>query len=460
MIGSLIEPDIKALLEERNWGALREAMSELDAADIADLLGDLPEEIDPILFRLLPRRQAGGVFAHLPAEHQEQLLRSLPGAQVQRLVGEMTPDDQARLLEAMPAEVARRLIETVPPERLAEARNLLGYPPHSAARFMTPQYVALRPEMTAAEALEHVRRVGRGKETVNNLYILESDGRLLEDVRLSSLVTADPGTPVAEIEDRPLTTISAGTDREEVVRIFEKYDRGALPVVDEEGRMLGIITVDDVLDAAEAEATEDIHKMGGMEALPGAYTATPILVMFRRRGVWLSVLFFGQMLTATVMEGFAESLAQALVLASFVPLIISSGGNSGSQATSLIIRALALDEVDLGDWWRVLRREVGCALLLGLWLGFLGLLRVVVWDAMGWQDYTQYSLYVAVTISLTLVGVVLWGSLVGSMLPFLLRRIGLDPATSSAPFVATLVDVTGLLIYFLMALVILRGTLL
>jgi magnesium transporter len=282
----------------------------------------------------------------------------------------------------------------------------------------------------------------------------------MHDLRLGTLVLADPQARLADVKDRNLVSLPATAGRDEILEAFEKYDRVALPVTDGQGRMLGIITVDDVLDVAEQQATEDMQKLGGMEALDEPYATVSIWEMFRKRGVWLGVLFFGQMLTATVMEGFDKKLQAAAVLTAFIPLIISSGGNSGSQATSLIIRALAVREVTLKDWWLVLRREIVCGLLLGALLGSLGLARVHLWQFLGWSDYTVHYAFVALTIGLTLIGVVLWGSLVGSMLPFVLRRLGLDPATSSAPFVATLVDVTGLLIYFTMALLILRGTLL
>lgn len=460
MIGNLIQPELEALIAERRWNDLRSALMELDVSDIGEILADLPAEDHPAIFRVLPRDTAAQVFSYLPGDLQEALLRSFTSDQMRAVVEEMTPDDQARLLEELPAEVTRRLIETLPAEELKAARDLLGYPPESAGRYMTPEYVALRPEMTAGEAINHIRQTGKGKETLSILYVVDKQGVLLHDLRLASLVIADPAAKVTDLEDNPLVAIPATMDREEVVREFEKYDRPALPVVDGQGHMLGIITVDDVLDVAEEEATEDIHKMGGVQTLDAPYTQSSLITMFRKRGVWLSVLFFGQMLTATVMERFEGPLAQAIVLTLFIPLIISSGGNSGSQATSLAIRALALGEVKISDWGRVLRREAACALMLGLWLGLLGLVRVVLWQAMGWQDYTSHSTLVAITIGVTLIGVVLWGSLVGSMLPFVLSRLGVDPATSSAPFVATLVDVTGLVIYFGVAMAILSGTLL
>lgn len=460
MLGSLIGPEVKELIQEKRWDVLRDVLSDFDPPDIAEILIDIPEEHDPALFRLLPRHLAGRVFSYLPLENQEKLIRWLSNDQMRTILREMTPDDQARLLEELPAEVTRRILETLSPDELKSARDLLGYPPETAGRYMTPQYVALRPDMTAREALEHVRRTGRGKETLNILYIIDRSGKLLEEVRLGSLVLADPETRVVDIEDRPRVSILSTADREEVLRAFEKYDRVALPVVDKDGHMLGIITADDVLDVAEQEATEDIQKIGGMEALDAPYPEVGFFEMSRKRGVWLSVLFVGEMATAGAIGFFEDELARAVVLTLFMPLITSSGGNSGSQASTLIVRSLALEEVRLRDWFWVLGREIRSGLALGSWLGFLGFFQIETFQHFHLVDYGPYHLRVALTVWLSLIGVVTLGTLAGSMLPFLLRRIGLDPATSSAPFVATIVDVSGLVIYFTVALLLLKGTLL
>jgi magnesium transporter len=372
----------------------------------------------------------------------------------------MTPDDQARLLDELPAEVTRRILDALPPDELRAARDLLGYPPESAGRYMTPRYAALRPDMTAAEALEHLRRAGRDQETLAVLYVVDAGGRLLKELRLGTLVLADPAARVADIPDRPLVSIPATADREDAVAAFRRYDRVALPVTDRDGTMLGIITADDVLDVAEREATEDMQKAGGMEALDAPYLEVGFGRMLWKRGGWLSALFLGEMLTATAMAYFEGEIAKAVVLAMFVPLIISSGGNSGSQAATLVVRALALKELRLGDWARVLGREGRTGLALGAWLGLVGFLRVEAWQALGIYDYGPHHLLIGLTVWASLVGVVAFGSVSGGMLPLLLRRLGFDPATCSAPFVATLVDVTGLVIYFSAAALILTGTLL
>jgi magnesium transporter len=376
------------------------------------------------------------------------------------ILQQMTPDDRTRLLEELPAAVTRRLLETLPPAELQAARDLLGYPPETAGRYMTPRYVALRPDMTAGDALEHVRRVGREQETLNVLYVVDPAGRLEKEMRLGAVVLADPGVKLADLDDRTLVSFPATTDREELVRAFEKYDRSALPVVDADGHMLGIVTIDDILDVAEQEATEDIQKIGGMEALDAPYLQVGFWHMVRKRGGWLAALFLGETLTATAMGHFEHEIEKAAVVALFVPLIISSGGNSGSQATSLIIRSLALQELTLRDWWRVFGKEVICGIALGSFLGVVGAVRILLWYCLGWQHYDGHPYLIAATVALSLIGVVTFGSTVGGTLPFLLRKIGLDPATASAPFVATLVDVTGLVIYFSVALLVLRGTLL
>lgn len=325
---------------------------------------------------------------------------------------------------------------------------------------MTPDYVALSPDMTAEEALQRVRAAGKSAETLNVLYIVDSEGRLIEDVRLGSLVLADPKINVTAIPDPGLVVIQASADTSEILEMFEKYDRVALPVVDDDRKMLGIITADDVLELAQKESTEDIQKMGGSEALDAPYLEVGFWTMVRKRGGWLAALFLGEMLTATAMSFFEGEISKAVVLALFVPLIISSGGNSGSQATSLIIRSLALRELKLRDWFRVFRREVFSGLALGMFLGAIGFLRIVLWQNLHLTNYGVHYMLVALTVWGSLLGVITFGSTVGAMLPFILRRLGFDPATSSAPFVATLVDVTGLVIYFSVAMVILRGTLL
>ena len=456
MLGNLLKPEFDALIAAKDWNALRDAFSDMDPADMAEVIEDLPAAESGIIFRLLPRDTAALVFEYLPPHQQSEVVTTLGNEELKNLLNEMAPDDRTRLLEELPAEVTRRVLTTLTPAELKVARELLGYPERSAGRYMTPEFLTIPGNFTASQALDYVRTHGQGRETLNILYIVDEKGRLLDDVRLASLVLSNPDTRVTDIHDRQLVSIPATADREEIIGFFEKYDRVALPVTDSQGVLLGIITHDDVLDVAEEEATEDIQRMGGMEALEAPYLDIGIAGMLRKRVGWLTVLFFGQMFTATAMAHYQDAISQAVFLSAFVPLIISSGGNSGSQATSLIIRALAVRDVALRDWWRVAVRECASGVALGLFLGVLGTLRIVFWPGRA-ELYGPHFVWVGVAVGLSVVGVVMFGTMCGSMLPFLLRRLGLDPATASAPFVATLVDVTGVVIYFTVATVILAG---
>ncbi len=456
MIGSLLQADFEEIIAAKDWDGLRDALTELPPADIAELIVDLPPEDDGIIFRMLPRERAATVFEYLPLDHQQGLVQSLSGPQVQTILNDMTPDDRTRLFEELPAEVTRRLIETLSPEELKQARILLGYPEGTAGRYMTPEYVALPPDITAREALERIRKTGRGKETLAILYIISNEGRLLEDLRLGSLVLADPETMIGDIEDRPPVYIEATALGEDVVMAFERYDRLALPVVDKELKMLGIITADDVLEFAQKRATQEMQKLGGSEALDAPYREVGFWSMAKKRGGWLAALFLGETLTAQAMGKYEPAIAALPMLSLFVPLIISSGGNSGSQATSIIIRSLALKELRLRDIFYVARRELISGLALGIFLGAIGFCRIVLWYMFGWQMYEGHPYLMGLTVWCSLIGVVAFGSMVGSMLPFILRKLGFDPATASAPFVATLVDVSGLIIYFYVATLILH----
>jgi magnesium transporter len=462
MIGKILGPYLHKLIDGKKWDEIRSLVVLQHPADIADLIVDVPDDHDAAVFRLLPREIASQVFTYLPADHQTRLIHTLSHDQMRTLLAGITPDDQTRLLQELPAEVTRRIVEALPSDELAAARELLGYPQGTAGRFMTPKYVALRPEMTAREALLHVRSKGKGMETLNILYIVDEKGMLVEDVRLGSLVLAEEDSKVMDvaIAEGPHISVKATAPRDEVISTFQKYDRSALPVTDSEGNMLGIITADDVLDAAQKRATDDFQKLGGSEALEVAYFEVGFWPMVKKRGGWLAALFLGETLTATAMGKYEHAIEQAAVLALFVPLIISSGGNSGSQATSILIRSLALGEVKLKDWWRVFQKEFASSLALGIFLGGIGMFRIGVWYWLGWQKYEGHPYLMGFTVWGSLIGIVMFGSIVGSMLPFLLRKLGFDPATASAPFVATLVDVTGLIIYFTVASFVLRGTLL
>jgi magnesium transporter len=459
MLGPLLGPDIEELIAQRQFPELREVLTAFSPADVAEILEDLTPSELAVVFRILPRDKAADIFEHLPLTLQETLVHGLGTEDVAAVLNEMDPDDRTNLLEELPANVTQRLLALLTPQERKIATTLLGYPPESVGRRMTPDYVAIRPDWTIGEALNYIRRVGKDKETLNVLYVIDDHGRLIDDLKLRELILADPERRVSDLMDTKFVALRADEDQEECVRAFQRYDRVALPVTDSAGVLVGMVTVDDVLDVVEAEATEDMQKLGGMEALDMPYMQVGFFTMVRKRALWLCALFLGQTLTATAMGHFEEEISRAVVLALFVPLIISSGGNCGSQATSLIIRAFAVREVSLRDWWQVMYREMGAGFALGLVLGALALLRIVFWP---WrlEVYGEHYVLVATAVALSLVGVVLYGSLVGAMLPFILRRIGLDPAVSSAPFVATLVDVMGIIIYFTIAALVLKGTLL
>jgi magnesium transporter len=336
---------------------------------------------------------------------------------------------------------------------------LLGYPESSVGRLMTPDYIAVQVDWTVREVLDHIREVGRDSETIDVLYVVNEKGEFVDDIRIREIILARPDKPVSEIIDNRFITLHVNDDQEEAYNIFKMNNRVALPVIDDKNILLGIVTIDDVLWVASEEFSEDIQKIGGTEALDEPYLEMPLLKLFKKRVVWLIVLFLGEMLTATAMGYFEDEIAKAVVLALFVPLIISSGGNSGSQASTLIIQAMAVGEITIQDWWRVIRREVISGLLLGAVLGVIGFLRVVLWNYV-FHTYGEHTLIIGGTVGISLMGVVLWGTMSGSMLPIVLKKLGADPATSSAPFVATLVDVTGLIIYFSVAYLFMKGILL
>jgi magnesium transporter len=460
MVGKILLPEIRDLIAERNFGALRELFREMAPPDVADIILDLAEDEQVIIFRLLPTPLAADVFEYLEPDAQQQLLRAMAHEQVVAILNEMTPDDRTALLEEMPSAAARQLIKQLTPEERRIAQALLGYPEGSIGRLMTPDFIAVHDDWTVKEVLDHVREFGRDSETLNVIYVVDPRGKLIDDLRMREFLLRPFEAKVSDFRDRTFVALKVNDTQEEALNAFRKYDRVALPVVDSNEVLVGIVTSDDMLDVAEEEATEDIQKLGGMEALDEPYSTISLARMVKKRATWLIILFLGELLTATAMQGYNKEIEKAAILAMFLPLIISSGGNSGSQATTLVIRAMALGELKLRDWFRVVRKELLSGISLGLILGTIGFFRISLWQYLHIFDYGKYHWLVACTVGIALVGVVLWGTLSGAMLPFLLRRCRLDPATSSAPFVATLVDVTGLIIYFNVALFILRGTLL
>jgi magnesium transporter len=459
MIEKLVLPEIRELIEAQELETLGEVLNRWLPADLAGLISCLRPDEQIQAVRALKGLLAAQTFEYLDLATQERLLGELSEEEATRLLEAMAPDDRTALLAALPPERADRLLALLSPQERAVAQALLQYAPDSIGRLMTPDLVTIRKDWTIKRVLDHVRARGRDSETLNVLYVVDDQEKLIDDVRIREVLLAPLHANVRDIIDGKFISLNVTDNKETAVGVFRKYDRSALPVVDAQGTLVGIVTIDDVLDVAEEQATEEIQRFGGMEALDEPYVATPFWLLVRKRATWLVVLFLGEMLTATAMGFFEEEIAKAVVLALFVPLIISSGGNSGSQAATLIIRALALGEVKLRDWRMVLRRELGSGLALGLILGTIGFLRIAIWSRFV-SLYTEHWPLVGLTVALSLIGIVLWGTLSGAMMPFVLKRLGLDPATSSAPFVATLVDVTGLVIYFTVAFLVLRGTLL
>lgn len=456
----LIEPEVRELIQDARYSELREVLASIPPADVAEILSNLEESEAAVAFRFLLRDDAAEVFSYLGADTQEKLIAQLGDKGAVRIVEAMDPDDRVRLLDELPTEVAQRIVASLSPANRKATQAILGYPPGSVGRLMTPDYVRIKPEWTIAHALDHLRRHGRDAETINVVYVVNDQGVLVDDIRLRQLLLASPEDPVEGLMNRSFVTLRAEQDQEEAVRLLQRYDRVALPVVDSRGALLGIVTHDDLADVAEAEATEDMQKLGGVEALDEPYMQSGYALMLRKRAPWLVILFAGQLLTATVMQYFEHQLAAAVFLMLLVPLVLSSGGNSGSQAASLVIRALTLHEVTTRDWFRVIRKELLIGGTLGMLLGGLGAVRILVWHHVGWYDYGEEHNRVAVMVGLSLVAIVCWATLVGSLMPLGLKALKLDPATSSTPFIATLMDVSGLAIYFGVALLILKGTVL
>lgn len=441
---------------------LAEALAGMRAADIAEALRALEPHVAGRVLTIMPFDQAVQVLDAPELDDRTEIVRLLEAESARTFLEAMSADQRAELFREMPEPDRQRLLRTLDEPTREQLSLLLRYPMESAGGIMTTEFVSVPTTWTVADTLRHIAEVGRAKETVYAIYVTDPDaGCLVHTVSLRELMVAAPDAPVGRVGDRrkPLT-VPPEADREDVARMIAKYDLLAVPVVDQGGNVLGIVTVDDMIDALVAEQTEDVQRFGGMEAIGEPYFEAKFTTMLRKRGIWLIVLFVGQTFTATAMGFFEGEIARAVILAVFVPLIISSGGNTGSQATSLIIRAMALREVTLRDWWRVAMRELPTGAVLGGVLGLLGFLRIILWQSLGWYDYGPYYLLIGATVGVALVGVVALGSLVGSMLPFLLRRVGFDPASASAPFVATLVDVMGIIIYFGVAFAILGGTVL
>jgi magnesium transporter len=448
---------IELLLEEENYDQLQEYLNNLNISDVEELISELPEH-GPLFINTLSINRAVNVFRILDFPTQERIIKKLPGDKIAEIINELPPDDRTAFFSELHGDAVKALILHLSPADRKEALSLLGYKEDSVGRLMTPDYIAVKKSWDVNRVLTHIRQFGKNSETIDVIYVLGDKGVLLDDIRIREILLVDPDTKISQLMDGRLISLKATDPQEEAINVFRMNNRTALPVTDDENILLGIVTVDDILWIANEEYTEDIQKIGGTEALEEPYLDINLFKLVKKRVGWLVVLFLGEMLTATAMTYFGDEISKAVVLAYFIPLIISSGGNSGSQASTLIIQAMALGEVTITDWWRVMRREIISGLMLGIILGCIGFLRIALWSAFS-TIYGPHWVLVAFTVGFSLIGVVLWGSLAGSMLPILLKRLGADPATSSAPFVATLVDVTGLIIYFSIAVLIMQNLL-
>ncbi|HEU4989635.1 MAG: magnesium transporter [Gemmatimonadota bacterium] len=460
-VAALLAPDILALLDDSPTAVAAET-EELHAADLADVTELIPREKVAVLLAALPPQRAADVLEYLDEDLRAEVLEAMSARQAAALVSEMTPDDRADTLEEIEEERAEEILAAIPAEARRETEQLLAYDPDTAGGLMTTEFVSVPASMAIEAALAAVRTIARSgrREAMYQIYVTDETGQLSGVLSLRELLAAPEGAKVGDVAWTEVVTIPAQADREEVARVISNYDLVAVPVVDDAHRVLGVVTVDDVIDAIQEEQTEDVQKLGGMEALDEPYMTVGFWRMVKKRGGWLSFLFLSEMFTASAMGHYAGDVTKVVALALFIPLVMSSGGNSGSQATSLIIRAMAIGEIRLRDWWRVALREIPTGIAMGAGLCILGIARILLWQEIGLYNYGTHYALIAVTVGLALIGIVTWGSLAGSMLPFVMKRLGFDPASASAPFVATLVDVTGLVIFFSVAQIVLNGTLL
>ncbi|MBA4147520.1 MAG: magnesium transporter [Verrucomicrobia bacterium] len=441
MIGTILKPELEDLIERREFTRLREVLCEFRAAEIAEILVDLGATERAVLLRILPAQLAADVFEYLSHEDQEELLRSLGDEAVIRLLNEMEPDDRTAILEELPASMTQKILALLSPEERKTAVSLLGYPEDSIGRWMTPEYIAIQEEWTVAEVLSHLRKMGRERETLHNLFVVDANQKLVGVLSLRSLVTAELASPVKDLVERQFIALKDTDDQETAVATFKKYDRTSLPVVNSNGVLVGLVTVDDVLDLAEEETTEDIHKAGGVTPLTTSFLKTRFRVLYGRRVSWLVLLVFINIFSGAGIAYFEELIASVVALVFFLPLLIDCGGNSGSQAATLVIRSLALGEIKIADYLRVLWREIAVALALGLTMA--GAVFLLAW----WRA----GIPVALAVSISMVIIVFIGSLTGMSLPFVLHKLKMDPAAASAPLVTSLADISGVLIYLSIA---------
>jgi magnesium transporter len=453
-----LKDQFSEIMETGDKLATSDFLNNQNISDVAELIDIFPEYKSQILAGMSNHR-AVGVFKILDIPAQKQIIKELPPNKTAELLNELPADDRTAFLEELPSNAVRELIKLLNPEERKVTLSLLGYPENSIGRLMTPDYVYVYPHNTIDEVFATIRKYGKDSETINVIYVINEKGELIDDIRIRDFILSAPDKKVEDLIDERFVALHPEDDQETANEVFKMNNRDALPVVSKSNKLLGIITIDDVLWVANEEFSEDMQKIGGTEALDEPYIETPLFKLFKKRVVWLIILFFGELITITAMQSYEDEIAKVVILATFIPLIISSGGNSGSQASTLIIQAMALGEITIADWWRIMRREILSGLMLGASLFLIGFGVITIWHLLS-DRFGEHYLRIALTIGSSLIGIVVWGTFIGSMLPLLLKRLGFDPAASSTPFVATLVDVTGLLIYFSMAYLFLSGVML
>jgi magnesium transporter len=454
-----LQQQFKEVIASEDKLSIQDFLNDQNISDVADLIYE-NENFESQIISHLSLHRATSVFKILELPTQKKIIKTLPAFKTAELLNELSPDDRTSFLSLLPSNAVRELVKTLNPEERKITLSLLGYPEGSVGRLMTPDYIYVYEHDTVEDVFNTIRKYAINSETIDVIYVINDKGALLDDIRIKEFIMASPDKRVDELMDGRFIALHANDDQEVANEAFKMNNRVALPVVSKSNKLLGIVTIDDVLWVANEEFSEDMQKMGGTQALDEPYLEMSLLNLFKKRIGWLVVLFLGEMFTATAMGYFEDEIQKAVVLALFIPLIISSGGNTGSQASTLIIQAMAVGEITIANWWRVMRREIIQGLMLGSVLGIIGFTRVIIYSKILPHVYGAHYYLIGLTVGFSLVGVVLWGTLTGSMLPLVLKRLGADPAVSSAPFVATLVDVTGLVIYFSVAYMFLQGILL
>lgn len=444
MLKELLRPEIEDIIKQRRWKDLRIGLEGWEPAEIAELLLEIEKEYKVLLFRALPREVSTQVFSHIDSEERDQLLNELTDGETRRLLADMSPDDRTALLEELPAKVTKSLMNMLSAEDLKEARYLLGYPEESIGRLMTPDFVTVHPDYTIKQAIEHIRKFGKDSETIYRVYVIDDNGRLIDDILLKNLILAEEDIKISELMDDTFLSLSAFDDREEAVRMLEKYDVLALPVVDSNGYIVGIVTFDDIYDVSEEETTEDFQRTSGINPLDQSYLSASIWKLYGKRVPWLLAMVFANFITASVISHYDYVTVAFVSLVAFIPLLTGTGGNSGTQSATLIIRGIATDDIRYNDWLKVFRKEMIVGLLLGVSLAVVAFIR-------GFLE-SDHALQLAWVISTSLIVLILWSNVIGSLLPILLHKMKLDPAVISGPVITTIVDVSGLLIYFNIAI--------